>query len=435
MAFKYFYGLTVSALLATAHTGLAEDSYYDLEPILYSDTEPDNIITRLEEALRSGTRTIDHQNPKSFLLQLLDHLDVPAESQVLVFSKTSKQRSLISPSNPRAIYFSDECYIGWMPGGQIEITCYGPELGPVFYIVDSQKNTSPPQFIRDNSCLSCHTRHNARGNPGVLVRSVFTDRAGEPILHAGTFLTTHESPFEERWGGWYVTGSHGEGRHMGNTAAVETERGASLDRESGANLQSLKTVINTDRYLQPTSDIVALMVLEHQTMIHNTLTEASFRTRTAKYRYNAIREALDEPETEELSGSALLVANSQAEKILRALLFYKEAALPDGGIEGSDAFETAFREDRKETGKGQSLKDFQLLTRLFKNRCSYMIYSGAFTALPEELKTIVYLRLWKILRGDDPDGEYAHLGHSEKKRIYNILRETVEDLPSYWVSL
>ena len=43
-------------------------------------------------------------------------------------------------------------------------------------------------------------------------------------------------------------------------------------RDSGANVTDLSNRIDTSKYLTPHSDIVALMLLEHQTRMHNLIT-------------------------------------------------------------------------------------------------------------------------------------------------------------------
>ena len=40
------------------------------------------------------------------------------------------------------------------------------------------------------------------------------------MSHEAWEVTTDETPIEERWGGWYVTGRHGTLRHMGNEVVL-----------------------------------------------------------------------------------------------------------------------------------------------------------------------------------------------------------------------
>jgi hypothetical protein len=219
---------------------------------------------------------------------------------------------------------------------------------------------------------------------------------------------------------------------MGNVTAETTGTGAELDRRSGANLTSLGRFFDTSRYLRGTSDIVALMVLEHQTAVHNALTEAAFRTRIAVHRQRALSEETGQAVPDGLAGSALSVARSQAAHLVEHLLFCNEAPLPYGGIDGDGQFESAFREHRQVAADGRSLKDFQLLDRLFKYRCSYMVYSTAFDALGPELKSLVYQRLLDVLTAQDPEPEFAHLGDGERRHILRILADTLDDLPPAW---
>ncbi len=411
--------------------------YYEEEPILYGETAPQDAITRLQSDYASGVRefTVPAASATSGsgaatraqLEALLKDLGVSPESQLLVFSKTSLQSSLISPSTPRAIFFSDECYVGWVPGGRIEVACYGPAVGPAFYLAEMDDTDAHPVFIREEDCLSCHTRTSAPGTPGLMVRSVFSYPDGQAALGKGTFLTTYQSPISERWGGWYVTGKHGDIFHMGNKT-LDSE--GTLDRASGANRTTLTGLVDTRRYPVSTSDIVAFLVLEHQASVHNALTEGSFRTRRARHLQDVVADALGDPRAPELEGTALSVANSSADKIVETLLFYGEAEFPADGITGNGDYEKAFLEKRRTDAQGHSLRDFQLLTRTFKNRCSYMIHSGAFESLLPALKMIVWEKLHTSLTEDSE--KFGYLGKSERRRILSILKETVPDLPKSW---
>ncbi|WP_038162087.1 hypothetical protein [Verrucomicrobium sp. BvORR106] len=394
-------------------------------------------VAKLWQRVQSGQVKLPVEgDEKTFLNAVLKELDVPVASQVLVFSKTSLQNALIGPMRPRAVYFSEEVYVGWVQGGMIEIIGMDPETGPHFYTLSQRGGADAPhrpELATDEQCLSCHESSRTGGVKGLLVRSVFADASGQPILSEGSHVTTHESPLSERWGGWYVTGRHGKDRHMGNAIAKETGAGVQLDRERGANLTSLQDIISTQPYLTKTSDLVALMVLEHQCSTHNLLTDAAGSTRAAMARQRDLQKAFNEPITDVPQGSAQSVVRSLAEKLLRQMLFVGEYTLQDDGVEGDPAFQDAFRRNRRETEEGRSLKDFQLRTRLFKHRCSYMIYSQAFEALPRQMKDEFYSQLWQILRGHDGrDKEFASLSESERTHIRTILLATKKDLPACW---
>jgi hypothetical protein len=406
---------------------------YEEEPHNYFSSPLHDPCTKLDDDFRAGRISIDPSDSKAMMRQILAALGVPEASQVLVFSKTSLQKDLISPSTPRAMFFSDDCYVGWVPGGMAEVSGIDPHLGPIFYFLNPDRpDRATPRLDRPENCMNCHGGSMTNNVPGVMIRSVFTDHDGGLLLQAGTSLIDHTSPLESRWGGWYVTGKHGDSRHMGNATANVHGSSVDLNREKGANLTDLSGHFNTSRYLRPDSDIVALMTLEHQVAMHSRLTEAAYDLRSAITRQKALRRELNEPETDEFVGSTKTVAESHAQKVLQCLLFCGEAEMPDGGIDGSRDFKDAFRANRRTSPEGKSLKDFQLLTRLFKYRCSYLIYSAQWDALPERFRLLLYDRLLAILTATSPVRGFEHLGPGERTDILQILRTTKQDLPDAW---
>jgi hypothetical protein len=428
---KFFTSLL---LLFAALPVRAQRLDYEEEPHNYWTAPLSDSCTELDKALASGELKLQAGGSKEALHAVLKALDIPVESQVLVFSKTSFQRDRISPSSPRAMYFSDECYVGWVPGGLMEFAGVDPVLGPVFYSLNTDRaDRAVPRLDRMDSCMNCHGAGMTNRVPGVFLRSVSSDKDGGVLLQAGTSLIDHTSPIEERWGGWYVTGKHGTMPHMGNVFATQAKDGTvTLDKAPGANVTSLEKFFDASRYLRGDSDIVALMTLEHQVAMQSRLTEASYDVRTAIRRQTDLRKELGEPATDEFTGSCLTVANSHAEKILRCLLFCEEAPMPEGGVDGGPAFQEAFRASRKAGPDGRSLRDFQLLTRLFKYRCSYLIYSRSWDALPVKFRELLYKRLHEILAAKNPVRGYEHLGASERQDILEILRATKSGLPDYW---
>ena len=412
-------------LLVTASSALAQrPAEYELPPTYYSKTEPNNLITRLQERLDAGDLQIVGTHEKETLQRCLEVLGVSADTQVLVFSKTSLQRNRIHPTSPRALYFSDDTYVGWVPGGVLEIAITDPQLALVFYRFDLRHSSRVPRFHRDNSCLSCHAGPHTRQWPALMIRSVFPDATGEPMGRAGSFLTDHTSPLAERWGGWYVTGQHGDARHMGNVIAREDGHEISLDRETGANLSRLDARFPVGRYPRPDSDIVALMVLEHQITMHNLLAEGTLRVHRWLHYQRALQAELGETVTTEPTGTALRVVEGETRRILAGLLFRNEAPLPTGGVSGHPEFPVAFHANRRADTHGRSLKDLDLSTRLFTYRCSYLIHSEAFTRLPAALKSSVYRALHRGLTNNDPVAPFDHLPQAERRAIGEILTAT-----------
>jgi hypothetical protein len=413
---------------STVHAGVPEQ-----QAVTEEAHDPVAVLWR---RVQQGEARLDATNAKTFLASVLRELKIPVESQVLVFSKTSLQNSHISPRTPRAVYFNEECYVGWVQGahGVLELIGMDGERGPQFYTLTIPSGQDEkPELGRSEQCFSCHEGSRTNNVKGMLVRSVYTDASGQPQLQDGSFLSTHESPLHERWGGWYVTGRHGKDLHMGNITVTVDEnsrtRDIRLDRKAGANVVDLSPYIDVRAYLTGSSDLVALMVLEHQCTMHNLLTAANEQCRQAMLRQHEFQKAFGEKVTDTPQGSALGVFNSHVDKLLHHLLFCGEYELKDDGVEGSVAFQDAFRANRRENAEGRSLKDFQLRTRLFKDRCSYMIYSASFDALPVQLKSMLYARLRSILNGTDASPDFAHLSASERGNILSILRETKKDFP------
>ncbi len=220
--------------------------------IAYYTGEPHDQVRELQDRIASGETHLDFGDKWGYLESVLRELHVPVSSQTLVFSKTSLQVAHISPEHPRALYFGDDVYVGLVHGGLLEVTAVDPQRGAIFYVME-QKKAARPRFVRKNEeCLKCHFSVNTMRVPGFLTRSVFADSSGNPIVEAGAYLTDHRSPLTERWGGWYVTGTLGSDRHMGNVFANGSHK---LDRERGANVTDLKGRVNTALYPAPSSDV------------------------------------------------------------------------------------------------------------------------------------------------------------------------------------
>ncbi len=407
------------------------DDRFEEAPIDYHNTEADNAVTQLQQQIDNDAVEFKYDKRFGYLISVLENLNIPVESQVLVFSKTSFQHRYISPSTPRAIYFNDDVYIGTVQNGDvIELSAADPNLGAVFYTL-TQDETGKPEFVRQShNCLQCHASTLTRGVPGHLVRSVFTDGEGFPILKVGSHLTTHDSPFKERWGGWYVTGTHGAARHMGNVIATETKRDAEIDMEAGANRITLDNQVAADRYLAAHSDIVALMVLEHQTGMHNLFTRADFETRMALHR-QAVTDKIFERDPNTLSESTQRIIANIGDKLVAYMLYVNEVELDDP-VKGTSGFTEAFAARGPQDSEGRSLREFDLESRMFKYPLSYLIYSPQFDGLPVQMRDYIYRRLWEILTGAVDTDDYLHLTNAKSRAIRQILIETKPGLPSYW---
>lgn len=321
----------------------------------------------------------------------------------------------------RLLYFNDDVYVGFCQQGDVlEFAATDAKQGATFYTLE-QTDDGKPKFVRDRGvCLSCHASSRTQNVPGYLVRSVLSDVAGQPKLGSRTYTTDHTSDFKDRWGGLYVTGKHGSMRHMGNTLCVGSEN--EFDREAGANEDDLTDRFRSDMVLTTHSDIVALMVLEHQTQMHNAIVAANYETRQAILQSYQMNDLLQRPEGH-LSDSAKRRISGSADRVLKYLLMRNEFRLTDA-VSGSTCFAEEFTARGKKDSKVRSLREFDLKTRLFRYPCSYLIDSVAFEGLPDEVRSEVILRLIAILRGHDISPEYAHLTTEMRRDILEILRET-----------
>ena len=387
-------------------------------------------VARLQQQIDSGEIKLEYNEAHGYLEAVLKHLKVPASSQGLVFSKTSFQLHRIMPSNPRALYFNDEAYVGWVNGGDVlELAAVDAKLGGVFYTLDQIK-TARPKFRRNDECLQCHASNGTRNVPGFVVRSVYPDARGYPIAPLGGFVTNQNSPLRERWGGWYISGTHGTEQHLGNQRFEEQGGPYNPAQLASQNVTTLEPRFNTQSYLTPHSDLVALMVLEHQTQMHNLITRLSYETRRALHDQRAIDEALGQPSATPSDSTRRRIEHA-ADDLVRYLLFVGESrwATP---LAGTASFAKDFAAQGPRDKLGRSLREFELKQKLFRYPCSYLIYSDAFDALPPLALEQVYRQLWQVLNGQTQDKAYVAIPAAERKAVLEILRETKRNLPAYF---
>lgn len=423
-------GLLSGLLWLSSTSATRQDQLQDSEAIGYRHAESQNAVARLQQRINSGEVKLEYSEKNGYLESVLKALNVPESSQGLVFSKTSFQLHRIMPSSPRAIYFNDELYVGWVRGGDVlEVAAVDPKLGGVFYMLDQEK-TVRPRFQRNDECLQCHASNSTRNVPGFLVRSVYPDARGYPIAPLGGFITNHSSPLKERWGGWYVSGTHGSERHLGNMRFEEKGQEYNPAQLASQNLSSLEPRFNTASYLTPHSDIVALMVLEHQTQAHNLITKLGYETRLALHNQQVMNEALHQSNNE-MSDSTRRRITRAAEDLLRYLLFAGEASW-QSPISGVSGFAKEFAAQGPRDKQGRSLRDLDLRHKLFRYPCSYLIYSDAFDALPKPALEEVYRQLWQALSGETKDRELAAIPAAERQAVLEILRQTKPNLPAYF---
>jgi hypothetical protein len=405
-------GTLAVALLAGGGPAWAQLRYDSEYPVIgYGKTPPGDAFSRLMQQSGVNPDWLRHDPlGRGHLDSLLAALDIDPASQVLVFSKTSLKQRFISPENPRSLFFNDEVYVGFVPGSStLEVGAMDPNLGPVFF--DFAQNPQAPELYSQETsrCLRCHDTYSMTGGgvPRFMLSSVLAGPDGNIVSHELSEITDTSTPIERRWGGWYVTGTHGSQRHMGNL--IISDLGVLRDPELGGagNQMNLDGFAPLDKYLQPTSDIVALLVLEHQVEVQNRITRLNYDSRM-----QLGRGALDE------AALATLVR-----PLLDALFMAHEAPLADA-VQGSSAYADKFQNKGPRDSQGRSLRELDLRTRTFRYPLSYLIYSDAISALADPVRTYLFSRIKAVLESAPGATEYPHVTADQRSAILAILRET-----------
>jgi len=412
---------------------------YSDAPIFYRSDDIHDPVAKLQKQIEAGQKQVVYDDKDhGYLKSVLKLLDVPISSQTLVFSKTSFQYPKISPEHPRALYFNDDVYVGSVHDGkEIEIVSFDARQGAIFYLLHEQKVDKPAFERAELDCTQCHIAAGTRGVPGVLVRSVQPTKTGTLVTGASTFITDQESPFNERWGGWYVNGKLAS-TTLANASAADGATGKLVKLDPYE-----KPPFDASTYLARGSDEVALLVLGHQTQMHNLITLTNYKTRIALHALanqssDAAAAGSATPpaaSTSELTEATRRQFEKPAEQLVRYLLFANETPLPnlDGKqVIQSSAFAREFAARGPRDSKGRSLRDFDLNTRIFRYPCSYLIYSDAFDALPEPSKGYVYHRLFEVLTGEEQDADFESLSTQDRHAVLEILLETKHGLPQEW---
>lgn len=328
------------------------------------------------ERLRSTP--LEFEPKQGYLRSLLAALKIDPASQTLVFSKTSRQSDFIGPKTPRALYFNADTYVGWIPKAPlIEIITVHPTRGIVYYTLRNDRS-APFRFkLETKDCTLCHGRRNA-----LFASSSRIGPAGYPAVFAPSYTVTPDLPLRQRWGGWYVSGTHGSQRHMGNLVSTEDDESI-VNVEKGANVTDLRRFFDVRPYLTPDSDLVALMVMESQMDVQNAIVQTAA----------ALRNGVDVPDA--------------CEPLVQTLLGKDEIQLT-APIKGTSQFAAHYADIAPKDSKGRSLSQLDLKTHLLRYRCSPLIYSASFDALPTAAKAEVGRQLAK----------------SAPATVLEILRET-----------
>jgi len=400
---------------------------YDKEyPVLhYERTPTHNAIARLQQRLAAGEIKLTYTAPRGYLDSLLAALNVSPSSQTLVYSKTSLQTGAIDAATPRALYFDTDTYVGYVQGTRnLELGTMDSELGQVFYTLPN-RDAGAPQLQRQTlTCLACHDTYEMSGGgvPRFLLMSSYVSIRGDQLTHEDNILTTDETPIESRWGGWYVTGHTGKQVHVGNILVKSIQELVKLDSVRRGNIDTLDGLFDTAPYLTNKSDVVALLVLQHQVTVQDLLTRANFEVRQALARSGNQPGALAAKTRAQLHG--------YLDDLAKAMMFGDAAPYTDT-VRGNSGFDAWFQKQGSKDAQGRSLRDLDLQTRLFRYPLSYLVYSDSFNGLPDFAREYVFGKFAAVLQGRDHSPTYAFMTDADRRDTLQILTATQPAFAKY----
>jgi hypothetical protein len=386
--------------LAPAVLPAAEKSVFAMDefataPHLYWEKPQQDRFSKMIAQVAAGKAALDLSNNTAFLLSLLKALEIPVSSQLLVFSGSSLQKRLINSRNPRALYFNEDTFVGFVPGGRIEIASLDPELGLIFSIFDPLRGGAAlPTVTRPEGCLNCHAEAHSYRLPGVSIESLAVDRDGSSLETYRRGEIGHMVPLADRFGGWHLTGGHG-------LASTRANFIGSLSPAGMARTENpVGKFADVSNYPVATSDILPHLIHEHLSGFLNRLIQL-------RYLERRMRMAAQTSEPDRAAMQRLV------DEFADYLLFKDEAALPSGGVTGEPTYQAAFLERYAGSGLGQ----FDLKSRIFRLRCSYLLGTEIWKSNSPGLQKAISSQLGKKLAPETA----SHLTKQEKAEIRNVL--------------
>lgn len=397
---------------------------YGRKPVDYFGVESNDAVSGLQGRLISGEAQLTADDRFGYLMSVTELLDVPLESQLLVYSKTARVPGLVSPKTPRAIFFNDEVSVAWIPGSrELELTAVDPVKGVICYTLSQPRDVpavekfaaeSPvvdtPTFQRRNGCLACHSARSSLEVPGLLLRAFQTDQTGKPIV--GFSRMSHDMTYDRRWGGWYVTGTPASLIHRGNLISQPENIRHKDEPGFASSLNELSHKLDVGDYPYQKSDFVAHLVMTHQVHGTNLLIRAGLESRLNR---------CSDVETQ----------------LVRYMVFADEPSLNltpllASSVLSDSGFAKTFVQRGPRDSTGNSLRDLSLAGRVFKHRLSFLVQSRLFDDLPDECRSRLLERLWAGLNSKSDDEHFRHLKEDERQSIIAIVHATVPRLPECW---
>jgi hypothetical protein len=371
-------------------------------------------VAALGATLAQNPNAVARDPATGYLRGVLNALGVPQESQLLVFSKTGVQRGYTSPTSPRALYFDQSVAIGYNPGAPLlEIASHDPQQGVVFYTIEQAAAT--PVLTRRTNCLTCHVSDTTLEVPGMIARSNTVAEDGNLMPETGSQNVSHRTPHPDRWGGWFVTSEdaappYAQMAHRGNI----TFSGHG-NTSNQVFVDWLNASPTSHGYLSSSSDIVALLVFDHQMHAINLLTRLNWESRVTA----------SAGEAGATSGALPALVNELADYLL-----FADEAPPLAPLTPPAAFAASLEARTPRDRRGRSFGQLDAVNRLLRYPCSYMVYSDAFNGLPKQVRAAVYSRMLAVLSGREARAARVHLTPAESRAILEILRDTKPDFPA-----
>lgn len=389
-------------------------NYADAYPgVNYAGADLDDRVTRLLAQIEAGNVALEHDaEGRGYLDSLLEALEIDPSSQVLVFSKTALKTRFVTSQTPRALYFNDDTYVGFIQNSRsLEIATMDPNVGQVFFDFSQNPEDGVEMEREMNRCLRCHDSYSMTGGgvPRFLLSSVIADPQGDIVTHEISIITDTSTPLNRRWGGMYVTGTHSDMEIMGNFVIDDISKLTNMNLAPNGNKTDLSEFLDTSPYPSAGSDIVALLVLEHQVEVQNAISRLNFDSRTRLHTDGSIP-------AEELV--------QMTRPLLESLFMAHEVPLTDK-VAGTSGYTDYFQGLGPFDSEQRSLRQLNLTTRTFEYPLSYLVYSDAIAALPDPVRTTLFSQIRQVLAGEIQDAAFAHLTPELRQAITAILTDTM----------
>ena len=403
---KLLVPIILNSLVCSAQATTESQYKIDFESEIhryYETTAQDSFHQYINQLHSLNLDALKFKHELDALRSILKILEIPESSQVLVFSNTSLQLSKINPHNPRAIFFKDDLYLGYVPGGFIEILAIDPERGVIPYEFDLPRdgNNKLSNIRRSDRCMRCHATEKTFYAPGLLMGSVVPVHGGGTLDTLNKKTPSHETPYPQKFGGWFVNSNSTFDQHWGNSFGFITKG------EIQKKIIIFPNQEITRNHLLHSSDPIALLVLEHQIGFTNLCIQIQY-----------LKREISISPTDEKKVNLM---DQLCENLLDYCFFVDEPLLPSPLPKHNSSFAREFEHDSKRGAGFTKLKILNLQTRLFETRCSFMLGSPSFHGLPNDFKSSFLRKMLIRLNQDRDENKVQEFSEPEK----NLIRSTI----------